>query len=134
MDAVDVVALFEGVHDDLPIALDRLADIHHGDELVDVVGLEQLDDLDAQVFPQRWGAGIGVQEDEAGEGVHRHRQQRVLFLVDRPGKVLAQHSLQPAIQVVGPEVVLAQEAALGISGFGDAQSIAAMPTRIDETA
>ena len=63
-----------------------------------------------------------------------YRVKRVLFLVDRPGKVLAQHSLQPAIQVVGPEVVLAQEAALGISGVSDAQSIAAMPTRIDETA
>ena len=45
MDAVDVVALFEGVHDDLPIAVDGFADIHHGGELVEVVGRQQLGHL-----------------------------------------------------------------------------------------
>ena len=42
VNAVDVVALVEGVHDDLPVAVDGFAHVHDGGELVEVVGRQQL--------------------------------------------------------------------------------------------
>ncbi len=133
MDAVDVIALFEGVHHDFPVALDGLGDIHDGGERLDVVGLEKADDLLAEVVTQGRGLTIRVEEDETRESIDRRLDERVLRLVDRAGKVLAQHPLQPAVEVVRPQVVLAEEPTFGVAGLGDAQRVAAVPAGVDET-
>ena len=108
--------------------------IHHRGELLDVVWLQQVVHLLAQVLAQWRGIGIGVEEDEAGERVDGHLEQRVLGLVDLADEVFPQHSAQLALQVVGPKVVLAEEAALGVPGLGDAQRVSAVPAGVDEAA
>ena len=132
MNAVDMVALFEGVHDDFPVAVKWLTDIHHRDHLIQVVGRQHVGDLVADPLRQRPGLRVRVDEDETGEGVHRNLDQRVLVLVNRTSQVLAQYAPQSAFQIVGPQVVLAEETTFGISGPAGTQHIAAMPAGIDE--
>ena len=134
MDAVDVVALFESIHDDFPVAVQGFPDIHHGDHLVEMVGRQEFGYLVAQELTERCGVRIGVDEDEAGERVDRHLQKRVVVLVDLARKVFPQDAAQFPFEVIRPQVVLTQEASLDVPSSSAAQSVSAMPAGVDETA
>ena len=100
VDAVDVVTLLERVEDHLPVAVDGLGHIHHGDHLVQMVGRQQGGDLVADELGQRDGVRVGVEEHEAGEAVHRYFDQPVGVLVDGTGQGFAQHAFELPVQVV----------------------------------
>ena len=134
VDAVDVVALVEGVHHHFPVAVQRLADVHHRRHQFQVVRGQDRHRVLTDPLRQRLGVGVRVDEDEAPEGVHRNLDQRVVALVEAARTLLAQQSLEPAVEVVGPQVVLAQESALGVAGAALADRIAAVPAGVDEAA
>ena len=115
MDRLDVVALLEGVDDDLPVAVDALANVEHGDHLVEVVRLDQLVDLGAEELGEGRRVGIGVEEDEAGEGVDGHLEEAEFGLVEVPDEVGPGHAAEVALEVVGPEVVGAHEPGAGVA-------------------
>ena len=59
---------------------------------------------------------------------------RELSLVYLTGEVFAQHTAQLALQIVGPEVVLAQETTLRVPSLVDAQCVPAVSAGVDEAA
>ena len=75
----------------------------------------QLIGVGAEELGERRCVGVGVEEDEAGEGVDRHLEQPELGLVEVADEVRAGDAAQVALEVVGPEVVRAHEAGAGVA-------------------
>ena len=134
VDRLDVVALLERVDDDLPVAVDGLAHVEHRDHLVEVVRLDQLVGIGAEELGERHRIGVGVEEDETGEGVDGHLEQSELGLVEVADEIGAGDATQAALKVVGPEVVRADEAVPVLPVSLATQHVAAMSAGVDEPA
>jgi hypothetical protein len=133
VDPLDVVTLLKGVHDDFPVAVHALAHVQNRHHLVEVVRLHELEDLVAEELGERRGIGIRVHEDEAGEGLDRHRQEAVVGLVEVTDEIGPRHTAQLPLEVVGPEMVRTHEPCR-ISTSAGTQDVAAMSAGIDESA
>ncbi len=97
-----------------------------------MVRRHELVHLLAEELRQWCGVGIGVQEDEPGEGVDGDRQEPEVLPVEGPDEVGAGHSSKGALEVVGPEVVGAHEPRPRVAAGFPAQCVAAMATGVDE--